>query len=129
MDRKELEHAKTENAHLTAHVAVMTQELSQKNDEIRNYHAEHAVVFNRIRTLVGHPGEIINKAHHYDRMMESGDPASARQTIFILVKYSRVMKDLLAKNPEGGSAERNTPASTLSGSAQIANQNPLRGGG
>ena len=75
----------------------MTQELSQKSKEIWRYHAEHVVVFSRIRELVGHPGEVINKAHLYDRMMESADPTSARQTLPILVKYSRMMKDLLAE--------------------------------
>ena len=88
---------KTENAHLTAQVAAMTQEPSQKSEEIRKYHAEQAVVFSRIRELVGHLGEMVNKARLYDQMMESGEPASARQTIPILVKYSRMMKDLLAE--------------------------------
>ena len=95
-DRKELEQARTENAHLAAQVAAMTQELSQKSEEIRKYHAEQAVLFSRIRELVGHPAEIVNKAHLYDRMMESAEPASARQILPILVKYSRTMKDLLA---------------------------------
>ena len=53
------------------------------------------MVFNRIRELVGHPGEVVNKAHLYDQMMESADPSFARQTLLILVKYSRTMKDLL----------------------------------
>ena len=75
----------------------MTQELSQKSEEIRKYHAEQVVVFSRIRELVGHPGEIVNKARLYDQMMDSGEPSSARQTIPILVKYSRMMKDLLAE--------------------------------
>ena len=109
-DRKELEQARTENAHLTAQVAAMTQELSQKSEEIRKYHAEQAVVFSRIRELVGHPAEIVNKAHLYDRMMESGEPASARQVLPILVKYSRTMKDLLAEIqkvvPPGGTPRR-----------------------
>ena len=46
---------------------------------------------------MGHPGEVVNKAYLYDRMMESGDPTSAKQTLPILVKYSRMMKDLLAE--------------------------------
>ena len=96
-DRKELEQVKTENAHLTAQVAAMAQELSQKNEEIRKYHAEQALVFSRIREMVGHPAEIVNKAHLYDRMMASGEPASAKQALPILVKYTRTMKDLLAK--------------------------------
>ena len=75
----------------------MTQELSQKSKEIRNYYAEQEVVFSRIRELVGHPAEIVNKGYLYNRMMEFGDPASARQTIPILVKYSHLMKDLLAE--------------------------------
>ena len=58
-------------------MAAITQELSQKNEEIRKYHAEQAVVFNRIRELVGHLEEVVNKAYLYDQMMESGDPASA----------------------------------------------------
>jgi uncharacterized protein (DUF3084 family) len=61
-DRKELEEvkrefdlAKMDNAHLHAQVASMAKELGQKNEEIRKYHAEQAVVFNQIRELVGHP--------------------------------------------------------------------------
>jgi hypothetical protein len=55
------------------------------------------MVLNRVRELVGHPGEIVNKAHLYDQLMETADPSSARQTLQILVKYSRSMKDLLRK--------------------------------
>ena len=33
-------------------MAAMTQELSQKSEEIHRYHAEQAVVFSRIRELV-----------------------------------------------------------------------------
>ena len=96
-DRKEIEKMETEKAQLAAQVATMTQELSQKSEEIWKYHAEQAVVFSRIRELVGHPGEVANKVHLYDRMMESADPFSARQTLPILVKYSRMMKDLLSE--------------------------------
>ena len=88
---------KTENAHLNAQVAAMSQELSLKSEEIRKYHSEQAVVFNRIRELVGHPREIVNKGQLYDQLMEFGEPAFARQTISILVKYSPMMKDLLAE--------------------------------
>ena len=55
------------------------------------------MVFSRIREMVGHPAEIVNKAHLYNRMMASGEPTSAKQTLPILVKYTRTMKDLLAK--------------------------------
>ena len=34
-----------ENAHLNAQVIAMAQELSQKSEEIRKFHAEQAVVF------------------------------------------------------------------------------------
>ena len=47
--------------------------------------------------MVGNSAEIVNKAHLYDRMMASGEPALAKQTLPILVKYSRTMKDLLAE--------------------------------
>jgi hypothetical protein len=46
---------------------------------------------------VGQPGEVVNKAYLYDQLLESANPASARQTLQILVKYSRTMKDLLAE--------------------------------
>ena len=75
----------TKNAQLATQMAAMTQELTQKSEEIRKYHAEHAVVLSRVRELVGHLGEIVNKAHLYDQLMESGDPASARQTLPILI--------------------------------------------
>ena len=66
----------TEKAQLAAHVAAMTQELSQNSEEIRKYHAEQAVVFSRIRDLVGHLGEVVSKAHLYDLMMKSADLSS-----------------------------------------------------
>ena len=50
-DRTEIKKLETVKAQLVAHVATMTQELSQKNKEIRTYHAEQAVVFSRIREL------------------------------------------------------------------------------
>jgi hypothetical protein len=88
----------------------MAKELGQKNEEIRKYHAEHTVVFNQIRELVGHPGEVVNKARLYDQLVESGDPTSARQTIPILVKYSRMMNNLFAEIqkviPPGGTPRR-----------------------
>ena len=45
--------------------------------------------------MVGHPGDIVNKAHMYDNLMGTTDPSSAKQHLQILVKYSRSMKDLL----------------------------------
>ena len=100
-DRKELDQAKSEldqvkleNAHLTAQVSAMAQELSRKSEEIRKYYAEHAVVFKRIRELIGRPAEAVTKARLYDQMMESRDPVEARKTIPILMKYSRLMNGL-----------------------------------
>ena len=72
----------------------MAQELTQKSDEIRKYHAEQSVVFKRIRELVGQPTEMATKARLYDQLVEAGYPTSARQTIPILVKYSRKINDL-----------------------------------
>ena len=65
-DRKEIKKLESEKAQLAAHVAAMTQELSQKSEEIRKYNAKQAVVFSDMWELVGHPGEIVNKAHLYD---------------------------------------------------------------
>jgi hypothetical protein len=56
----------------------MTRELTQKNEEIRRYQTEHTVVLSRIRELVGHPGEVVNKAHLYDQLMETAGPSSTR---------------------------------------------------
>ena len=94
--KKEIDKVKTENAHLNAQVAAMAQELSHKSKEIRKYHAEPTLVFSRIQELVGHPGETVNKALMYDQLMESGELAFARQTIPILMKYSRMMNNLFA---------------------------------
>ena len=73
----------------------MTKELTQKSDELCRYHAEQTMVLNQVRELVGHPWEIVNKAHLYDRLMEMVDPSSAWQNLQILVKYSQSMKDFL----------------------------------
>ena len=55
------------------------------------------MVFSRIRELVGHPGEIVNKSRLYDQLVESGEPASTRQTIPVLVKYLRMMNNMFAE--------------------------------
>ena len=55
----------------------MAQVLSQKGEKIRKYHAEQAVVFRRIRELVGQPTEIVNKARMYDQLVGSRDPVTA----------------------------------------------------
>ena len=94
-DRKHVETLETKKAQLATQMAAMTQELAQKSEEIRKYQAEQAVVLSRVRELVDHPGEIVNKAHLYDQLMESANPSSAWQMLPILVKYSRSMKDLL----------------------------------
>ena len=85
----------TQKAHLAAQGATMTLELAQKNEEIRCYQAEQIVLLNRVWELVGHPGEIVNKAHLYDKLMETADSSSSRQTLQILVKYSRSIKGML----------------------------------
>jgi hypothetical protein len=69
---------KMEKAQFAAHVAAMTRELTQKNEEMRRYQTEHTVVLSRIRELVGHPGEVVNKAHLYDQLMETTGPSSTR---------------------------------------------------
>jgi len=96
-DRKELDQVKTENAHLKAQMEAMSQELVHKSEEVRKYHSEQAVVFSRIRELLGHPSEIAAKARLYDGLVESGDPVSGRSVIPILVRYTRTIKDLLAE--------------------------------
>ena len=94
--RRELDQVRMENAHLHAQMAAMSEELGQNSEEIRKYHAEQTLVFSRIRELIGHPSEIVNKARLYDQLVESGDPVSAKQTIPILVKHSRMMNNLFA---------------------------------
>ena len=98
------------NAHLNVQVSSIAQELSQKSEEIRKYHKEHAVVFQRIRELIGQPVEAVTKARQYDHIMDSGDPIIAQKTIPILVKYSRLMnglfEDVQKSLPPGGTPWR-----------------------
>ena len=88
----------------------MAQELTQKNEEIRKYHAEQTVVFKRIRELIGQLAEAVTKAWLYDQLMKSGDPIVAQQTIPILVKYTRLMnglfEDIQKLLPPGGTPRR-----------------------
>jgi hypothetical protein len=93
-DQSKVEALETEKAQLAAHVAAMTRELTQKSEEIRRYKVEQTVVLSKVRKLVGHPGEVVNKAYLYNQLLESADLASGRQTLQLLVKYSRTMKDL-----------------------------------
>jgi hypothetical protein len=95
--KREFDLAKADNAHLHAQVASMAKELGQKNEQLWKYHAEHAVVFNQIRELVGHPGEVVTKAQLYDQLAEIGDPTSTKQAIPVLVKYSRRITNLFAE--------------------------------
>ena len=80
----------------THRMAAMSEDLGQNSEEIWKYHAEQTVVFSRIRELIGHLGKIVNRARLYDQLVESRDPISAKQTIPILVKYSRMMNNLFA---------------------------------
>jgi hypothetical protein len=75
----------------------MAKELGQKNKEIRKYYAEQAVVFNQIRELVGHLGEVVTKAQLYDQLVEAGDPTSTKHAIPVLLKYSRRITNLFAE--------------------------------
>jgi hypothetical protein len=95
--KREFDLAKTDNAHLHAQVASMAKELGQKNEELWKYHSEQAVVFNQIRELVGHPGEVVAKAQLYDQLGEDGDPKSTKQAIPVLVKYARRITNLFAE--------------------------------
>ena len=108
--KTELEKVNTENAHLNAQVSAMSQELSRKTEEIRKHHAEQAVVFKRIRELIGQPAEAINKARLYDELLKSADPFQARKTLPILVKYTRLMnglfEDIQRLIPPGGTPRR-----------------------
>jgi hypothetical protein len=105
-----VEALENEKAQLTAQVEAMTRDLTRKSEEIRRYKAEQTVVQSKVRELVGHPGDVVNKAHLYDQLLKSADPASAWQTFQILVKYSRTMKDLFKEiqkiMPPRGSPKR-----------------------
>jgi hypothetical protein len=96
--KREFDLAKADNAYLHTHVASMAKELGHKNEEIRKYHAEQAVVFNQIRELVGHPGEVVAKAQLYDQLGEEKDPKSTKQAIPVLVKYARRITNVFAKS-------------------------------
>jgi hypothetical protein len=76
--QSKVEALENEKAQLTAQVEAMTRELTQKSKEIRRYKAEQRVVLGKVRELVGQPGEVVNKAHLYDQLLESVDPAYAR---------------------------------------------------
>jgi hypothetical protein len=95
--KRKFDLARADNAHLHAQVASMAAELGQKNEEIRKYHAEQAAVFNQIRELVGHPGEVVAKTQLYDQLGEEGDPKSTKQAIPVLVKYARRITNLFAE--------------------------------
>jgi len=69
--------------------------LAQKNEEIQHYKAERTVVLNQIQGLVRNESKIVNKAHLYDKLMETSETSSTWQTLQIMVKYSRSMKNLL----------------------------------
>jgi hypothetical protein len=97
--------------------------LGQKSEEVRKYHADQAMVFTRIRELIGHPGEIANKARLYDQLVEAGDPTSTKQTIPILVTYARRVNDLFAE------IQKIVPPGIIPGVTWIAIRNPLRSGG
>jgi hypothetical protein len=76
-----VEALETEKTQLAAQVEAMTREFTQKSEEIRRYKAEQTVVLSKVRELVGHPGDVVNKAYLYDQLVDSADPTSARQTL------------------------------------------------
>ena len=79
--RTGVEALETEKAQLAAQVAAITQEPTQKSKDIRKYQVEETVVLSRVRELMDHSGEVVNKAHIYDHLIETADPSSAQQTL------------------------------------------------
>jgi hypothetical protein len=61
MDQSKVEALENEKAQLTVQVEAMTRELTQKSEEIRRYKAEQTVVLSKVRELVGHPRDVVNK--------------------------------------------------------------------
>ena len=62
-DQSKVEALENEKAQLAAQVEAITQELTHKSEEIRRY---KVVVLSKVRELVGHPGDVVNKAYLYD---------------------------------------------------------------
>jgi prefoldin subunit 5 len=58
-----VEALENEKAQLDAQVEAMTRELTQKSEEIRRYKAEQTVVLSKVRELMGHPEDVVNKAY------------------------------------------------------------------
>ena len=73
-DRSKTQAVETEKAQLVVHVATMMHELTQKSEEIQKYHAEQVVALSP--GIHGSSGEIIDKAHLYDQLMQSAEPSS-----------------------------------------------------
>ncbi len=53
------------------------------------------MVLIRVQNPVKYPYKIVNKAHLYSKLKKTAKPSSTRQTLQILVNYSRSMKDML----------------------------------
>ena len=68
-----MEVLETEKAQLAVQVASMTRELTLKSEEIRRYKTEQMVVLSKVRELVGHPGEVVNKGYLYNQLVELAD--------------------------------------------------------
>ena len=85
------------NTTLSSQVHELKVILALKKDEIRVLKEQQAEYLGRIREVIGHSGDIVNKAHLFDNKIKIEGHLSAQKIITILVKYGHKMETTLGE--------------------------------
>jgi len=64
---------------MAAQVEVLMKKLADKDQEIQKFHLEKSIVLDQIRTLLGQPEDVFNKARHFDNDIQKGRPDLGNQ--------------------------------------------------
>ena len=75
----------------------LTKDLAQISEKFRYFHAKRQTILNRIRILVGQPGNIVNKARLFDNSYKMDGYVFAAKVILILYTFNVEMHEILSE--------------------------------
>lgn len=96
-----------ENATLKIHIADLANEVAAESEEMRRLNNESKEGLDSIRSNIGHPGDVFNKARLSDKELKMDDHILTPKVVAILVEFNRRMELTVAE------MRRLLPAPTL----------------
>ena len=85
---------KTHITHLKLRIVGRQETVKAQDEKIEELKVK-AEAIEQIREYIGHPGDVVNKAHLFDNEVKKEDHLSVQKILTILVKYGYKMEEML----------------------------------